>query len=109
VDINKALNKLSHDVDVDARVVVLIDLVEFRLGGAEGLGYSDSDRGDLRMAIFRLLAVRWAQRHQEEDDRLGVATDHRTTRTTMPSDAPLHPPRSPEERRRGFYVVSKLP
>jgi hypothetical protein len=67
VDNTEALNRLSHDGDVDARLVVLADYVELVLGGAEGLSYSEAERDGLRMSILDLLAVRWAQGRQEED------------------------------------------
>lgn len=108
MDTNEALNKLSHDGNVDARLVVLIDYVELLLGGAEGLSYSATERDGLRTSILQLLAVRWAQGRQEEDDRLGVATDDGTTWTTTPRDAPPHRSHSPEKRRGGLYVVHPL-
>jgi hypothetical protein len=37
VDRTEALNKLSQDAGVDARLVVLVDHVELLLGGAEGI------------------------------------------------------------------------
>ena len=37
MDTNEALNKLSQDAGVDARLVVLVDHVELLLGGAEGI------------------------------------------------------------------------
>jgi hypothetical protein len=105
VDNDEALDKLEHDGAVDARVAVLIEYVELLLGGAEGLSYSDDDRSDLRAAILQLLAVRWTQGRQEEDDRLG-ATDGGTTWTTMPSDDPPHLSHSPEKRRGGLYALA---
>jgi hypothetical protein len=104
MEINEALNQLSHDRAVDARLVVLIEYVELVLGGAEGLSYSEGDRDDLRRKILQLLAVRWTQGRQEEDERLG-ATDDGTRWTTMPTDAPPQPSHSPEKRRRGLYAV----
>jgi hypothetical protein len=104
VNLKEVLNRLQHDVDVDARLLLLLDYVELVLGGAGGLSYSDSDRDSLRTAIVQLLAVRWVQGRQEEDDRFAVATDHGGPRTTMPSEPP-DPSGSPEERRRAFYSV----
>jgi hypothetical protein len=104
MDTNEALNKLGHDADVDARLAVLIDHVELLLGGAEGLSFSAAERDSLRTSILQLLAGRWTQGRQEEDDRLGVATDDTTTGTTMDSNHLLHPSHSPEKRRRGLYV-----
>ena len=109
MDTNEALNKLSCDEDVDARVAVPVEYVELvGLGGAEGLRYSSADWDGLRASILQLLADRWAQGRQEEDDGLGAATDDETTWTKMPSDeAPSNLAQSPEERRRAFYAVPR--
>ena len=48
MNIKEALNMLQHDVEVDTRTAALVHGVELLLGGAEGLGYSDDDRSDLR-------------------------------------------------------------
>ena len=56
MDMNEALNKLSHDAGVDARLVVLIDYVEILLGGAEGLSYSATERDGLRTSSCLLSA-----------------------------------------------------
>jgi len=61
VDSNEALNHLSCDGDVDARVAVLVEYAELVLGGAEGLRYSSADWDGLRTSILQLLADRWAQ------------------------------------------------
>ena len=61
MDKREALDNLSHDAGVDARLVVLVDYVELLLGGAEGTSYSDSERDGLRTSILQLLALRWAQ------------------------------------------------
>ena len=87
MDFNEALDCLEHDVAVEARVTVLIDCVELVLGGAEGVGYSDNDRSDLRASILRDLAGRWTEGRREEGEALADR------------------PPSPEERRRGFYAV----
>jgi len=104
VNIKEALNMLHHDVDVDTRMVALVDCVELLLGGAEGLGYSDDDRSDLRTTILQLLGVRWIQARQEADDRLLEAAES-PTGTTMCPEAPQGPPRSPAARRKAFYIV----
>jgi hypothetical protein len=106
VDSNEALNHLSCDGDVDARVAVLVEYAELVLGGAEGLRYSSADWDGLRTSILQLLADRWAQGRQEEGDGLGAATDDGETWTKMAYDKPPSDlARSPERRRRGLYVV----
>jgi hypothetical protein len=104
VNIKEALNMLQHDVEVDTRTAALVHGVELLLGGAEGLGYSDDDRSDLRTTILQLLGVRWVQARQEADDRLLEAAES-PTGTTMCPEAPQGPSLSPAERRRAFYVV----
>ena len=104
MNIKEALNMLQHDVEVDTRTAALVHGVELLLGGAEGLGYSDDDRSDLRTTILQLLGVRWVQARQEADDRLLEAAES-PTGTTMCPEAPQGPSLSPAERRRAFYVV----
>ena len=84
MNIKEALNMLQHDVEVDTRTAALVHGVELLLGGAEGLGYSDDDRSDLRTTILQLLGVRWVQARQEADDRLLEAAESPTGTTMCP-------------------------